>query len=56
MKLNFIEVQSVITIKLYAILEQRNRKHNAEKMAFVFMDECIADCKEQNLYTRFLQL
>ena len=44
MKLSFIEVETVIKIKLCAILEQLNQTRNrAEKMSF-FVDDCTVNC------------
>ena len=52
MKLNFIEVETAIKIKLCAILEQLNqRRKQAERVS-----NCIVEEDEKDLSTQFLQM
>ena len=52
MKLNFIEVETAIKIKLCAVLEQLNQRRNR---ASNFVDDCIVE-EEKDLSTQFLQM
>ena len=53
MKLNFIEVETAIKTKLYAVLEQLNQRRNR---ASIFVDNCIVEEEEKDLSTQFLQM
>ena len=53
MKLNFIEVETAIKIKLSAILEQLNQRRNRVSN---FVDDCIVEEEEKDLSTQFLQM
>ena len=55
MKLNFIEVDAAIKIKLCAILEQLNERGNRAEMVLKSVDDCIVK-EEKDLSTQFLQL
>ena len=55
MKLNFIEVETAIKIKLCAILEQLNQRRNRAERVLNFVD-CIVEEEEKNLSTQFLQM
>ena len=55
-KLNFIEVETAIKIKLCAILEQLNQTRNRAKRVPNFVDYCIVKEKEEDLSTQILQL
>ena len=57
MKLNFIEVEFAIKIKLCAILEQLNQRRNRAEKVSNFVDDCIVEEEEENdLSTQFLQM
>ena len=56
MKLNFIEVETAIKIKLCAILEQLNQRRNRAERASTFVDNCIVEEEEKDLSTQFLQM
>ena len=53
MKLNFIEVETAVKIKLCAVLEQLNQSRNRVSN---FLDDCIVEEEEKNLSTQFLQM
>ena len=53
MKLNFIEAETAIKIKLCAKLEQLNRRRNGMSN---FVDNCIVEQEEEDLFTQFLQM
>ena len=48
MKLNFIEIETAIKIKLCAILEQLKQRRNGESN---FVDDCIVEEEEEDLST-----
>ena len=53
-KLNFIEVQTAIKMKLCAVLEQLNQRQNRVS---IFVDDCIVEEEEEkDLSTQFLQM
>ena len=52
LKLNFIEVETAIKIKLCAVLEQLNQRRNRVSN---FVDDCIVE-EEKDLSTQFLQM
>ena len=56
MKLNFIEVEAAIKLKLCAILEQLNQRRNRAERVSNFVDDCIAEEEEKDLSTQFLQM
>ena len=56
MKLNFIEVETAIKIKLCAILEQLNQRRNRAERVSNFVDDCIVEEEEKDLSTQFLQM
>ena len=56
MKLNFIEVETAIKIKLCAILEQLNQRRNRAERVSNFVDDCIVEEGEKDLSTQFLQM
>ena len=56
MKLNFIEVETAIKIKLCAILEQLNQRRNQEERVSNFADDCMVEEEENDLSTQFLQM
>ena len=56
MKLNFIEVETAVKIKLCAILEQLNQRRNRAERASNFVDGCIVEEEEKDLSTQFLQM
>ena len=56
MKLNFIEVETAIKIKLCAILEQLNQRRNQAERVSIFVDYCIVEEEEKDLSTQFLQM
>ena len=57
MKLNFIEVETAIKIKLCAILEQLNQRRNRAERVSNFVDDCIEEEKEEKeLSTQVLQM
>ena len=56
MKLNFIEVEIAIKIKLCAVLEQLNQRDNRAERLSNFADDCILEKEEEkDLSTQFLQ-
>ena len=55
MKLNFIEVETAIKIKLCGMLEQLNQRHNRAERVSNFVDDCIVEEEEKDLCTQFLQ-
>ena len=55
MKLNFIEVETAIKIKLCAILEQLNQRRNRAERMLKIVDDCIVEEEEKDLSTQFLQ-
>ena len=57
MKLNFIEVETVIKIKLCAILKQLNQKRNRTERVSNFVDDCVVEeAEEKDLSTQILQM
>ena len=56
MKLNFIEVETAIKIKLCAKLEQLNQRRNRTERVSNFVDDCIEEEKEKDLSKQFLQM
>ena len=56
MKLNFIEVETAIKIKLCAILEQLNQRRNRAERLSNIVDDCIVEEEEEDLSTQFLQM
>ena len=56
MKLNFIEVETAIKIKLTATLEQLNHRRNRAGSLSNFVDDCIVEEDEKDFSTQFLQL
>ena len=56
MKLNFIEVESAIKIKLSAILEQLNQGRNRAERVSNFVNDCIVEEDAKDLSTQFLQM
>ena len=56
MKLNFIEVETAIKIKLCAILEQLNQRRNRSERVSNFVDHCIVEEEEKDLSAQFLQM
>ena len=56
MKLDFIEVETAIKIKLCAILEQLKRKRNRAERVSNFVDDCIVEEEEKDLSTQILQM
>ena len=56
MKLNFIQVETAIKIKLCAILEQLNQRRNRARRVSNFVNECIVEEEEKDLSTQFLQM
>ena len=55
MKLNFIEEETAVKIKLGAIPDQRNQGRNRAKGVPIFVDECLVE-EEKYLSTQFLQM
>ena len=53
MKLNFIEIETAIKIKLCAILEQLNQRRNGVSNC---VDDCIVEEEEKDLSTQLLQM
>ena len=53
-KLNFIEVETAIKIKLCAILEQLNQRRNRAERVSNFVDNCIVEEEEKDLSAQFL--
>ena len=57
LKLNFIEVETAIKIKLCAIPEQLNQRRNRAGRVSNFVDDCcIVEEEEKDLSTQFLQM
>ena len=56
MKLNFIEVESAIKIKLCAVLEQFNQRCNRAERVPNYVDDCIVEEEKKDLSTQFLQM
>ena len=56
MKLNFIEVETAIKMKLCALLEQLNQRRNQAERVSNFVDDCIVEEEEKDLSTQFLQM
>ena len=56
MKLNFIEVETGINIKLCAILEQLNQRCNWAERVSNFVYDCIAEEEEKDLSTKILEV
>ena len=56
MKLNFFEVETAIKIKLCAILEQLNQRRNQAVRVSNFVDDCVVEEEEKDLFTQFLQM
>ena len=56
MKLNFIEVETAIKIKLCALLEQLNQRLNRAEKVSNFVDNSIIEDEEKDLSTQFLQM
>ena len=54
MKLNFIEVETAIKIKLCAILEQLNQRRNKTERVSNFVDDRIVEEEENDSSTQFL--
>ena len=54
MKLNFIEVETAIKIKLCATLEQLNQRRNRSERVSNFVDDCIVEEEEEDLSTQLL--
>ena len=54
MKLNFIEVETAIKIKLSAILEQLNQRRNQAERLSNFVDDCVVEEEEKDSLTQFL--
>ena len=42
-------------MKLCKVLEQLNQKHNRAETVMDFVDDCIVDSEEQELFTQFVQ-
>ena len=55
MKLNFIEIETAIKVKLCAILEQLNQRRKRADKVSNFVDDCIVE-EEKDLSTQFLQM
>ena len=57
MKLSFFEVETAVKIKLCAILEQLNQRRNRAERVSNFVDDCVAQEKEEkDSSTQFLQI
>ena len=56
MKLNFIEVETAIKIKLCALLEELNQRRNRAERVSHFVDDCIVEEEEKDFSTQFLQM
>ena len=56
MKLNFIEVETAIKIKLCAVLEQLNQRRKGAERESNFVDDCIVEEEVKDLSTQFLQM
>ena len=55
MKLNFVEVETAIKIKLCAILEQINQRRNRAETVSYFVYDCIVEEVKKDFSTQFLQ-
>ena len=55
MKLNFIEVETAIKIKLSAILEKLNQRRSRAERVSNFVNDCIVE-EEKDFSTQFLQM
>ena len=49
MKLNFIEVETAVKIKRFAIQEQLNQRRNRAERVSNFVDDCIVEEEEKDL-------
>ena len=56
MKLNFIEVETAIKVKLCAILEQLNQRRNQAERVSSFANDCMVEEKKKDLSTQLLQM
>ena len=56
MKLNFIEVEPAIKIKLCAVLEPLKQRRNRAERVSNFVDDCVVEEAEKDLTTQFLQI
>ena len=56
MKLNFIEVETAIKIKLCALLEQLNQRRNQAERVSNFVDDCVVEEGKKDLPTQFQQM
>ena len=56
MKLNFLEVETAIKIKLCAIMEQLNQRRNRAERVSNFVDDCVVEEEEDDLSRQFLQM
>ena len=56
MKINFIEVESAIKVKLCAIPEQLNQRRNQAERVSKFVDDCMVEEEEKDLSTQLLQM
>ena len=54
--LNLSDVETAIKIKLCAILEQLNQRHNQAKTVSNSVDDCILEEEEKDLSTQILQM
>ncbi len=54
MKLNFLEVETAIKLKLGAIPEQLNQRRNQAEWVSNFVDDCVVEEEEKYLSTQFL--
>ena len=55
MRLNFIEVETAIKMKLCAILQQPNQRRNQAERVSKFADDCMVEEDEKDLTTQILQ-
>ena len=56
-KLNFIEAETAIKMKLCAILKQLNQRRNrAEERVSNFVNDCVVEMEEKDSSTQFLQM
>ena len=56
MKMNFIEIETAINIRLCAILEQLNQRRNQAERLSNFVDDCVGEEEEKDSSTQFLQM
>ena len=56
MKMNFIEVETAIKIRLCARLEQLNQRRNQAERVSNVVDDCVMVEEEKVLFTKFLQM